>query len=85
MPPSEQKSCKDIDMTPIPMELEPELSSRSTAGGVVLPQASAASNAALSLAATQDDIENELREFLESGSGGLTTADNVGIEQMLMD
>ena len=33
----------------------------------------------------QDDIENELREFLEGETSALAATDDVAIEQMLMD
>lgn len=66
----------DIDTTPVPMELEPELSG--SAATV------ANTNSVVSMSASQVDLESELREFLEGGgAGSLTTADDVGIEQIL--
>lgn len=35
--------------------------------------------------ASQVDLENELREFLEGSSTSLAPADDVAIEQMLLD
>lgn len=67
------------------MELEPDLGSQSTSSIQSQSSAILSSTARLAITATQDDIENELRDFLENGSGGLTSAGNVGIEQMLMD
>lgn len=49
----------DIDTTPVPMDLEPEMS---TPAPPPPPQSS--------VAVSQADIENELREFLEGGAAG---------------
>lgn len=66
----------DIDITPVPMELEPELSGSAAT--------SANTNSIGSISTSQVDLESELREFLEgSGAGSLPTTDDVGIEQML--
>lgn len=66
----------DIDTTPVPMELEPELS-----GSAAI---TADTNSVASMPTSQVDLESELREFLEGGgAGNLATTDDVGIEQML--
>lgn len=66
----------DIDITPVPMELEPELS-----GSAAI---SANTNSVGSMSTSQVDLESELREFLEGNAAGtLPTTDDVGIEQML--
>lgn len=66
----------DIDITPVPMELEPELSGSAATSGNT--------NAVGAMSTTQVDLESELREFLEgSGAANLPTTDDVGIEQML--
>lgn len=69
----DNKQEPDIDTTPVPMDLEPELGQLST------------NTNSESISTTQVDLESELREFLEGGAGSLATADDVGIEQMLMD
>lgn len=70
------KQQSDIDTTPVPMELEPDLSGSATT--------TANTNSVVSMSTAQVDLESELREFLESGgAGSLTTTDDVGIEQML--
>lgn len=71
------KQVVDIDTTPVPMELEPELNSH---------HGSNQTAATVSATTTpQVDLESELREFLEGDASNLATADDVGIEQMLMD
>lgn len=61
----------DIDTTPVPMELEPELSGSAVTNAAV--------NSIPSISTTPVDLENELREFLESNDD-----DDVGsLERML--
>lgn len=76
------------------MDLEPESSSSGQRHLPVVPvsQATAAAGSSVATAVitatgagavSQVDIENELREFLESGAGTPTADDT--IEQMLLD
>lgn len=66
----------DIDTTPVPMELEPELSGSAAN--------TTNTNPGVSMPSSQVDLESELREFLEgSAADNLATSDDVGIEQML--
>lgn len=51
------KTNDDIDTTPVPMDLEPEMEPAQATRPSAVP-------------VSQADIENELREFLESGSAG---------------
>lgn len=56
----------DIDTTPVPMELEPELSGSAAASNNN-------ENSVVSMTTSQVDLESELREFLEGGGGGNLT------------
>lgn len=77
-----------IDTTSVPMDLEPESMGHHSNPTVITSNSSTARIPPIpSAAASHVDIENELREYLEGGSGSLAPVvdDNCPIEQMLLD